>query len=55
MERMTSLLQDPTAPPSAEVRDQMLHALQSIQAAMERLQAANGMGPATPGSVAEKS
>ena len=44
MERMTSILHDPKAPPSAEMRDQMLHALQAIQAAMERLQTANSTG-----------
>ena len=42
MERMSALLNDPKAPPSVEARDQMLRALQAIQAAMERLQAANG-------------
>ena len=45
MERMGALLNDPRSPPSAEARDQMLRALQAIQAAMERLQSANaGMG-----------
>ena len=44
MERMSAILHDPKAPPSAEVREQMLHALQAIQAAMERLQAANSTG-----------
>lgn len=41
MERMGTLLNDPQSPPSSEARDQMLRALQSIQAAMERLQQAN--------------
>ena len=41
MERMGALLNDPKSPPSADARDQMLHALQAIQAAMERLQSAN--------------
>lgn len=45
MERMTAVLQDRAAPPSAEVRDQMLQALQAIQAAMERLQAAHTKDP----------
>lgn len=44
MERMSALLNDPASPPSAEARDQMLRALQAIQAAMERLQQANGGG-----------
>lgn len=45
MERMGALLNDPAAPPSTEARDQMLRALQAIQAAMERLQQANtGLG-----------
>ncbi|HZR17477.1 MAG TPA: hypothetical protein VFE51_09135 [Verrucomicrobiae bacterium] len=42
MERMGALMTDPQAPPSPELREQMLKALQAIQAAMERLQAANG-------------
>src|SRR5437879_2023017 len=41
MERMGTLLNDPKSPPSSEVRDQLLRALQSIQAAMERLQQAS--------------
>ena len=41
MERMGSLLNDPKSPRSTEARDQMMRALQAIQAAMERLQAAN--------------
>lgn len=41
MERMGAMMHDPKAPPSAEVRDQMLHALQAIQSAMEHLQQAN--------------
>jgi uncharacterized protein HemX len=41
MERMGALLNDPKSPPTADARDQMLRALQVIQAAMERLQAAN--------------
>jgi len=41
MERMAAIIHDPKSPPSAQVRDQMLHALQAIQAAMERLQQAN--------------
>jgi hypothetical protein len=45
MERMSAVMHDEQAPPSAEVRDQMLHALQAIQAAMERLQSANSAGP----------
>jgi len=41
MERMGALLNDPQSPPTADARDQMLRALQAIQAAMERLQSAN--------------
>jgi DNA repair exonuclease SbcCD ATPase subunit len=41
MERMGTLLNDPTSPASSEARDQMLRALQSIQAAMERLEQAS--------------
>ena len=57
MERMGALLNDPKSPPSAEARDQMLRALQAIQAAMERLQGANSEtganeppGPTEPGA-----
>jgi hypothetical protein len=46
MERMSVLLNDPKSPPTTDARDQMLRALQAIQAAMERLQQANsGLGP----------
>ena len=50
MERMSHVMHDEQAPPPAEVREQMLRALQAIQAAMERLQSANsgGTGPAEP-------
>lgn len=41
MERMSSLINDPIAPPGPEVRDQMLRALEAIQSAMQRLQDAN--------------
>jgi hypothetical protein len=41
MERMASMMNDAKSPPAAEVRDQMLRALQAIQGAMERLQSAN--------------
>jgi hypothetical protein len=45
MERMGVLLNDPKSPPTTDARDQMLRALQAIQAAMERLQQANsGLG-----------
>src|SRR5689334_1818144 len=44
MERMSAILHDPKAPPSTEIRQQMLQALQAIQAAMERLQTANNTG-----------
>lgn len=57
MERMSALLNDPKLPPSVEAREQMLRALQTIQAAMERLQAANAglgasesSGPVQPGA-----
>jgi hypothetical protein len=49
MERIGALMNDPQAPPSTELREQMLGALQAIQAAMERLQAANaGTGKTEP-------
>jgi hypothetical protein len=41
MERMAAILHDPKAPPTAEVRDELLRSLQAIQAAMERLQHAS--------------
>jgi len=44
MERMSAILHDPKAPPSTEIREQMLQALQAIQAAMERLHTANNTG-----------
>ena len=51
MERMGTLLNDPKSPPSNEVRDQLLRSLQSIQAAMERLQqASSGTSGAEPTS-----
>ena len=37
LETMTSLMNDPQAPPAETTRMQMLSALQNIQAAMERL------------------
>lgn len=40
LEEMTRLLNDPKAPPEAEMREQMLQALRGVQAAMERLQSA---------------
>ena len=41
MDRMGTLLNDSDSPPSSEVRDQMLLALESIRAAMERLEQAS--------------
>jgi len=41
IEKMAAILNDPKNPPAQHVQEQMMHALQSIQAAMERLQAAN--------------
>ena len=38
LERMTQVMSDPKAPLTEELRTQMLAALQSIQASMERLQ-----------------
>jgi hypothetical protein len=38
LEKMSGLLNDPKNPPPDEVRIEMLRALQSVQAAMERLQ-----------------
>src|SRR5438477_255691 len=37
LESMTGLMHDPQAPPAEETREEMLRALQIIQAAMERL------------------
>lgn len=36
--KITTLMNDPKAPPTAESRDAMLKALEALQAAMERLQ-----------------
>jgi|SRR6516164_450720 hypothetical protein len=41
MEKMSSIINDPKGPPPAQVQEQMMQALRSIQAAMERLQSAN--------------
>lgn len=38
LERMARLLNDPTNPPADDMREQMLRALQGVQAAMQRLQ-----------------
>ena len=46
MERMAGIINDPKNPPSAQMRDQLLQALQAIQSAMERLQTANNSGEA---------
>jgi hypothetical protein len=46
MEEMAGLLNDPKSPPGPEARDQILHALESIQAAMQRLQGV-GTSPLT--------
>jgi len=40
LEKMTLLLNDPAAPPSAESRAQILQCLQQVHSAMERLQGA---------------
>jgi len=40
LERITSLIEDPQAPPSEQTRARMLRGLQAIQSAMERLQKA---------------
>ena len=37
LESMTRLMHDPQAPPAEDTREEMLRALQTIQAAMERL------------------
>jgi len=41
MEKMSAVINDPKGPPPAQVQEQMMQALRSIQAAMERLQSAN--------------
>jgi hypothetical protein len=41
LERMTSFLNDPVNPPSAETRVQILDALQAVQATMQKLQSIN--------------
>ena len=38
MEKMAAVLNDPKGPPPQQVQEQMMQALRSIQAAMERLQ-----------------
>jgi len=38
MEKMAAVLNDPNGPPPQQVQEQMMQALRSIQAAMERLQ-----------------
>lgn len=40
LERITTLMNDPKAPPSEEIREGMLQALQRVQAAMARLEKA---------------
>jgi hypothetical protein len=40
LDTMTKLMNDPHAPPTEQTREEMLRALQAIQAAMERLNAA---------------
>jgi len=39
LQELATLLDDPHAPPSSEAKDEMLRALQKVQASMERLQA----------------
>ena len=55
MERMAAMMNDPKTPPPAEMREQMLRALQSIQAAMERLQAAHNIESPAEDSAAPQS
>jgi hypothetical protein len=38
LQKMSSLINDPKAPPADEIRNRMLAGLQAVQAAMERLQ-----------------
>jgi chromosome segregation ATPase len=38
LERMSTLMNDPNNPPAEQTRAEILHALQGLQAAMERLQ-----------------
>ena len=40
MEQMAQLMQDPTNPPSEQIRTDVLRALKAVQSAMERLHAA---------------
>lgn len=40
LDKMTRLLNDPTAPPSGQVRAEILQCLQQVHASMERLQGA---------------
>lgn len=44
MEEMGAIMKDPTSPPSDEMKEQMLGALQAIQSAMQRLQSAAPSG-----------
>ena len=41
IEKMAAIMNDPKGPPPSDVQEQMMNALRLIQAAMERLQAAN--------------
>jgi hypothetical protein len=41
LERMSSFLNDPVNPPTAETRQQILESLQAVQATMEKLQSIN--------------
>jgi hypothetical protein len=43
MERMTELVDDPKSPPSEQARAEILRALHSVQAAIERLHAVKPM------------
>ena len=42
LQQMTAALNDKDFPPSDELKTEMLHALQNVQAALARLQAASG-------------
>ncbi len=44
LESMTKMLNDPDFPPSEETKSEMLRALQSVQAALEKLQGIGGAG-----------
>lgn len=50
LEQMAGIMNDPKTPPSSETKEQMLRALQAIQASMQRLQTVNAGNDQRPGT-----